>query len=314
MITLTLNGREVTSDVSPDTTLFDFCRTHGLKSVKCGCETSNCGLCTVWLDGKPVLSCSVMMGRVDGHEVTTLEALQAESAEFARCMAEEGAEQCGFCSPGLVMAVLALDRDFPDADEQTIRRELSNNLCRCSGYAGQMRAIRRFLARRHNADGRVADVVDSTVENARSIAERGGQVDGAERGETLSRPVVKKDAASLLAGKPVYAGDLAPDGPRWTTPRGSRAPRTGVRPRPSGTGGAGPRSGTVPATRHARGASARRTSIGCVPFSPGSPVGPSARSDPFCHTRVVPFSRAHFDGTPAHAGAVPGRQRVRALR
>ena len=211
MITLTLNGREVTTDVSPDTTLFDFCRTRGLKSVKCGCETSNCGLCTVWLDGKPVLSCSVMMGRVDGHEVTTLEALQAESAEFARCMAEEGAEQCGFCSPGLVMAVLALDRDFPDADERTIRRELSNNLCRCSGYAGQMRAIRRFLARRHNADGQVADVVDSTIENARSIAERGGQVDGVERGETLSRPVVKKDAASLLAGKPVYAGDLAPD-------------------------------------------------------------------------------------------------------
>lgn len=92
----TLNGRSVVCDAAPDTTLFDFLRSHGCKSVKCGCETTNCGLCTVWVDEKPVLSCAVPVARVEGRCVTTLEGLQAESAALARCMAKEGAEQCGF--------------------------------------------------------------------------------------------------------------------------------------------------------------------------------------------------------------------------
>lgn len=146
-ISFTLNGRPVTEDVPADQTLFSYCREHALKSVKCGCETSSCGLCTVWMDDEPVLSCSVLMARVDGHSVTTLEGVGAAREEFARCMAEEGAEQCGFCSPGLVMNVLALDRDHPDADDETISRYLSGNLCRCTGYASQLRAVRRFLAR-----------------------------------------------------------------------------------------------------------------------------------------------------------------------
>ena len=145
LVKLKVNGRKVEGDVAPDMRLFDFLRSQGLKSVKCGCETTNCGLCTVWLDGVPVLSCAVPMGRADGREVTTLEALRLESAEFATCMAEEGAEQCGFCSPGLVMNVMALRREHPDADDELIRRYLSGNLCRCSGYASQMRAVRRFL-------------------------------------------------------------------------------------------------------------------------------------------------------------------------
>ena len=146
LVKLTVNGAKVEADVAPDLHLFDFLRARGLKSVKCGCETTNCGLCTVWMDGVPVLSCAVPMGRAHGHSFTTLEALRDESAAFARCMAEEGAEQCGFCSPGLVMNVLALRRDHPDADDELIRRYLSGNLCRCSGYASQMRAVRRYLA------------------------------------------------------------------------------------------------------------------------------------------------------------------------
>lgn len=146
-ISFMLNGRPVTEDVPADQTLFSYCREHALKSVKCGCETSSCGLCTVWMDDEPVLSCSVLMARVDGHSVTTLEGVGAAREEFARCMAEEGAEQCGFCSPGLVMNVLALDRDHPDANDETISRYLSGNLCRCTGYASQLRAVRRFLAR-----------------------------------------------------------------------------------------------------------------------------------------------------------------------
>lgn len=144
-VKLVINGEKVSADVAPDLRLLDFLRARGLKSVKCGCETSNCGLCTVWLDGRSVLSCSVVMGRADGHEVTTLEGLRAQSAEFARCMAEEGAEQCGFCSPGLVMNVMALRRDHPRVTDDLIRRYLANNLCRCTGYASQMRAVRRFL-------------------------------------------------------------------------------------------------------------------------------------------------------------------------
>lgn len=144
-VKLVINGEKVSADVAPDLRLLDFLRARGLKSVKCGCETSNCGLCTVWLDGRSVLSCSVVMGRADGHEVTTLEGLRAQSAEFARCMAEEGAEQCGFCSPGLVMNVMALRRDHLRVTDDLIRRYLANNLCRCTGYASQMRAVRRFL-------------------------------------------------------------------------------------------------------------------------------------------------------------------------
>ncbi len=147
LVSFFINDEYVSEDVAPDMRLLDFLRVHGFKSVKCGCETTNCGLCTVWLEGDPVLSCAVPMCRVQGKYVTTLEGVLEESAEFARCMAEEGAEQCGFCSPGLIMNVLALDRTCPDADDETIRRHLSNNLCRCTGYASQARAIRRFLSR-----------------------------------------------------------------------------------------------------------------------------------------------------------------------
>ena len=147
LVSFFINDEYVSEDVAPDMRLYDFLRIHGFKSVKCGCETTNCGLCTVWLEGAPVLSCAVPMCRVQGKYVTTLEGVLEESAEFARCMAEEGAEQCGFCSPGLIMNVLALDRSCPDADDETIRRHLANNLCRCTGYASQARAIRRFLSR-----------------------------------------------------------------------------------------------------------------------------------------------------------------------
>ena len=91
-ITLTLNGIKVTEDVAADMLLIDFVRAHGCKSVKRGCETSNCGLCTVFLDEKPVLSCSVLAARASGHSITTLEGLQEEAAEFGGFIADQGAE------------------------------------------------------------------------------------------------------------------------------------------------------------------------------------------------------------------------------
>ena len=136
-IKLTLNGRVVTASVQADTLLLDFLRSQGCLSVKRGCETANCGLCTVLMDGKPVLSCSVLAARAEG--------LQEEAADFAAFIADQGAEQCGFCNPGFVMNTVALLRENPDPTDDEIRAYLAGNLCRCSGYEGQLRGIRAYL-------------------------------------------------------------------------------------------------------------------------------------------------------------------------
>lgn len=100
------------AEAEPDDLLLDLVRSLGCYSVKRGCETANCGLCTVWLDGKPVLSCSILAVRADGRHVTTLEGLQKEAEEFGMFLAAEGGEQCGFCSPGFIMNVLAMEREL----------------------------------------------------------------------------------------------------------------------------------------------------------------------------------------------------------
>ena len=145
-IQFTLNHKKVSAEISPDTVLYDLVRSLGCASVKCGCETSNCGLCTVFLDDVPVLSCSVLAARADGRYVTTLEGLQQEAAEFGAFIADQGAEQCGFCNPGFIMNALALFRQNPDPGEDEIKEYLAGNLCRCSGYEGQLRGIQNFLA------------------------------------------------------------------------------------------------------------------------------------------------------------------------
>ena len=145
-IQFTLNHKKVSAEISPDTVLYDLVRSLGCASVKCGCETSNCGLCTVFLDDVPVLSCSVLAARADGRCVTTLEVLQHEAAEFGAFIADQGAEQCGFCNPGFIMNALALFRQNPDPGEDEIKEYLAGNLCRCSGYEGQLRGIQNFLA------------------------------------------------------------------------------------------------------------------------------------------------------------------------
>ena len=145
-IQFTLNHKKVSAEISPDTVLYDLVRSLGCASVKCGCETSNCGLCTVFLDDVPVLSCSVLAARVDGRCVTTLEGLQQEAAEFGAFIADQGAEQCGFCNPGFIMNALALFHQNPDPGEDEIKEYLAGNLCRCSGYEGQLRGIQNFLA------------------------------------------------------------------------------------------------------------------------------------------------------------------------
>ena len=145
LINIILNGKKVCAEVEPDKLLIDFVREQGCYSVKRGCETSNCGLCTVFLEEKPVLSCSVLAARADGKRVTTLEGLKEEAEQFGAFIADQGAEQCGFCNPGFVMNALALFRENPDPDEEEIREYLAGNLCRCSGYEGQLRGIQAYL-------------------------------------------------------------------------------------------------------------------------------------------------------------------------
>jgi len=145
-VEFTLNGRKVSAAIEADDSLFTVLRGLGMYSVKCGCETTNCGLCTVHMDGKAVLSCSVPAARCAGHAITTLEGLQEEARRLGECLAGEGAEQCGFCAPGMMMNVFALAKENPNASDDEIDAFLAGNLCRCSGYVSQRRAIRRYLA------------------------------------------------------------------------------------------------------------------------------------------------------------------------
>lgn len=156
IVTIQLNGKKVVDDIPADMSLLDFVRDHGCYSVKCGCETTNCGLCTVFLDGKPVLSCATLAARVDGHKVETLEGLQKEAEDFGAFIADQGAEQCGFCNPGMVMNAIALFRENEDPTDEEIKEYLAGNLCRCSGYEGQLRGIRAFLEYRKNG-GKTCD-------------------------------------------------------------------------------------------------------------------------------------------------------------
>ena len=122
-INLTLNGKRIEEEIRADLLLIDFVREHGCFSVKRGCETSGCGLCTVFLD----------------------EGLQKEAEEFGAFIADQGAEQCGFCNPGMIMNVIALFRENPDPTDEEMKEYLAGNLCRCSGYEGQLRGMKAFL-------------------------------------------------------------------------------------------------------------------------------------------------------------------------
>ena len=147
-IHLWLNDKEI----SPDMPLLEYVRTKGCYSVKRGCETSNCGLCTVWMNKKPVLSCSVLAARADGKEIVTLEGVQERAAEFGTYLANQGGEQCGFCNPGFIMNVLAMEDELDDPTEEEIKAYLSGNLCRCSGYESQLRAIKNYLNRNRDKE------------------------------------------------------------------------------------------------------------------------------------------------------------------
>ena len=140
-----INGHKTIWQLEADASLADVLRQEGYLSVRKGCDTSCCGLCTVWLEGKPVLSCTVPAFRAAGKEITTLEGVSEEAEAFAKVLAAEGAEQCGFCSPGFIMTVLAMKKELSQPTEEQMKHYLAGNLCRCTGYMGQMRAVKTYL-------------------------------------------------------------------------------------------------------------------------------------------------------------------------
>jgi len=145
-LSLTVNGRAVEASVDPRTLLVQFIREHlRLTGTHVGCDTAQCGACTVHLDGRAVKSCSMLAVQAQGRAVTTIEGLAPEGelhpmqAAFRECHGL----QCGFCTPGMVMSAVQLLHDKPDASEEQIRAGLDGNICRCTGYHNIVAAIRQ---------------------------------------------------------------------------------------------------------------------------------------------------------------------------
>lgn len=142
-----INSKMYNEEIEDDKVLLDFLREKGYLGVKRGCNTTNCGLCTVWANEKPILSCSRLAVQMNGMKIVTIEGMEKEAKEFADFLSAQGAEQCGFCSPGFVMTVLAMVKELKNPTEEEIKTYLAGNLCRCTGYVGQLRAIKEFLSK-----------------------------------------------------------------------------------------------------------------------------------------------------------------------
>lgn len=145
LVELKVNGKKHKINIEPEEFLVDTLRKVGNLSVKRGCDTGCCGLCSIWIDKKPTLSCATLTVRALNKDITTIEGLEKEADEFARILISEGAEQCGFCSPGFIMTVLAMKNELKNPSEEEIKHYLTGNLCRCTGYMGQLRAIKTYM-------------------------------------------------------------------------------------------------------------------------------------------------------------------------
>jgi carbon-monoxide dehydrogenase small subunit len=149
-VSITVNGEVRRAEVEPRTLLVQFLRdTLGLTGTHIGCETSQCGACTVLLDGQTVKSCTVLAVQVDGGEVTTIEGVAPRGTlhPVQRAFWEEHGLQCGYCTPGMVITTIALLRDEPDPSEATIRHALDGNLCRCTGYHNIVKSVQSAAQR-----------------------------------------------------------------------------------------------------------------------------------------------------------------------
>ena len=154
-VSMTVNGATVGAEVEDRTLLVHFLRdVAGLTATNVGCDTTSCGACTVLLDGQSVKSCTVLAAQADGREITTLEGLAAGDGQMhpvQRAFQAEHGLQCGFCTPGMVMATVSLLAENPRPTEEQVRTGLEGNLCRCTGYHNIVRAV---LAAADGAEGR----------------------------------------------------------------------------------------------------------------------------------------------------------------
>ena len=144
-VTMTVNGASRTAEIEPRTLLVHLLREHlNLTGTHIGCDTSNCGACTVWLDGEAVKSCTVLAVQADGHDVTTIEGISENGELHAMQQAfhESHGLQCGYCTPGMVMTAIKLLEQNPAPTDDEIRHGLEGNLCRCTGYENIVAAVR----------------------------------------------------------------------------------------------------------------------------------------------------------------------------
>ena len=148
-VAITVNGERHEADVEPRTLLVHFLREHlGLRGTNVGCDTSSCGACTILVDGESVKSCTLLAVQVDGHEVITIEGLASDGElhPVQQAFQEQHGLQCGYCTPGMVMAAVGLLREQPNPSEDEIRTALEGNLCRCTGYVNIVRAVKAAAA------------------------------------------------------------------------------------------------------------------------------------------------------------------------
>ena len=152
-IALTINGVRRELEIAAGETLLEVLRRTGYKGVKKGCGSGDCGACAVLLDGRAVNSCLCLAAKADGREVVTVEGLAKEQRLHAlqEAFLEEGAVQCGYCTPGMLIAAADLLSHNPDPSEEEIRQAISGNLCRCTGYVKQIEAIRVATERMRGA-------------------------------------------------------------------------------------------------------------------------------------------------------------------
>ncbi|RLE40376.1 (2Fe-2S)-binding protein [Candidatus Acetothermia bacterium] len=153
-IEMILNGVRRGFEIEPGDTLLELLRREGYKGVKKGCETGDCGACAVLLDGRAVNSCLVLAAKADGRTVTTVEGLEADGrlSVLQEAFLDAGAVQCGYCTPGMLIAATDLLNRNPHPSEEEIREAISGNLCRCTGYVKQVEAIELAVRRMEGKD------------------------------------------------------------------------------------------------------------------------------------------------------------------
>jgi putative selenate reductase molybdopterin-binding subunit len=240
-IQFTLNGKQISLDLPAETTLLAALREHlGIFGPKHGCETGECGACTVLLDGQPVNSCILLAAQADGHEVITIEAIGEAPDQgwratggldpLQRAFVETGAIQCGYCTPAMILAARALLQTHPSPTESQVREALSGVLCRCTGYVKPIQAVMRAAAVLRGED---VEPIDAPIPAPQDLFPPGPDVGtiGEGRGgsetitrtgvlpaiqvapeteqwSTVGRPEAKVDAVKLVQGKPAFAADV----------------------------------------------------------------------------------------------------------